>query len=193
MGGELTGHPTPLTHPSMKQNPLRKAKGGHQPTGHQPAAHPIYDPQHPINRARGWTPNPPLIMPAQQQMTGWIPPAPQMQGTICHQQQPQHHGYNPIVPENGKGQWCYPWGQRMPATPQLQRSFDHGGMARHERIPTGMDTGYEPSDESAESPHVRRRGTHRMISRTMQYGRPKKRHVMLTFGGKEVKASYWEP
>ena len=192
MGRELTGHPTPLTHPSTKQNPLLKGKGGHQPTGHQPAVHPIFDPQHPINRARGWTPNPPLQMQEQQQMTGWIPPAPPMQGTVCYQH-PQHCGYNPIVPGKGKGQWCSPWGQRMPATPQLQWSHDHGGMTRHERILTDMDTGYEPSNESAESAHIRRRGTHRMMSRTMPYGRSKKRHVMLTFGGKEVKASYWEP
>ena len=183
----MTGHPTPLTHPSAKQNPLLTAKGWSPPT-----THPIFDPQHPINRARGWTPNPPQMQPMQQPMMGWIPPAPQPMG-IEYRQPPQMCGYGPHMPGPGRGQWMGQWEQRLPATPQMQRNAGNSAGTMFERAMIEVDTGNEPSNDTAESAHVHMRGVRRTERRFVKREGPKKRHVMLNFGGKEVLASYWEP
>ena len=192
------GYPTPLTHPSAKQNPLLQGKGGKPPI-----CHPIFDPQHPVNRQRGWTPTPPpqwQQMP--QQSSGWIPPTPQpidmerqrlqqsyMHGLTMHGQRfgqmmsPMGRCY-PMEPPTTQ-QFCGP--NRYSATPQMQQMSRGNPQAL---MNMGVDTGYDPSNESETSAQTPRKSGHR---RSRKRGRPRKRHVMLNIHGKEVKVSYCEP
>ena len=190
-GKGTVGHPTPLTHPSVKQNPLAKGKGLKSPI-----VHPIFDPQHPINRERGWTPNPMQWQTMPPPSTGWIPPAPQPIG-IEYRQLQQPCGHNPIMKGKGYGEWMSPWGPRYPATPQMQPvcsshqyNPSYGGTTGV-RIDT--DTGNEPSSDTDDRLRGPKRGIRHKLRRRVKHEAPKKRHVMLNIGGHEVKASYWEP
>ena len=200
MGKGKMGHPTPLTHPSTKQNPLMRGKGGHPPI-----CHPIFDPQHPVNRQRGWTPIP--APPTQwqqmhQQSTGWIPPVPQ---PIDMERQRMQQAYMHGLTMRGQrmGQMMNPAGRCYPMEPPMMQQF--GGPNRYPATPQmhqmyrgdaqammnmEEDTGYNASNESDTSTQMSPKSGNR---RNRKKEKTRKRHVMLTIRGKKVKASYREP
>ena len=184
-GKATIGYPSPLTHPSAKQNPLLRDGGENRPI-----SRPIFDPQHPMNRERGWTPNPYQWQQMNQPVMGWIPPAPPAPQPIGFGYRPQQQvgGHGPNVPGLEWGQQMGMWQQRYPATPQMQRSFSSNA-----RIMFEEDTGNEPSNESGASAHMQTQGNRRTVRRRTTHESSQKRQVMLNIGGREVLASFWEP
>ena len=190
MAKRMAGYPTPLASPRNLSNPLQEMAGLQQPI----YPHPILDPQHPINQAKGkgWIPAPQHWNPMTQPIFGRAPPSPP---TIQNKGQgypyPRPYSYNQPAPTMCYGQ---PTQRGHPEIPQ-QRMLEHQGKGQVKAVEE-MDEEHAPTESTEET--EQNESHHRHSTKRSQCKKgarviSRKRRVWLAIKGQKVPAYYRSP
>ena len=170
--GPPKGHPTPLTHPVVAQNPLNKGMKGK-------GNHPIDDPSHPVHQGRGIIIQPGVLhQPTTNPQGGWIPPPypahyPAVQFP-CYSYHPSIGPPMPYAPQE-PGRMMPPWMQHS-----NQRMTDWIPDLRCDASEDTEDT----SQSTMKGPKVRKKSKNTK--------KATKHKIWITVRGKRQEAYYWK-